>query len=131
MLHISLHPEELFHIAGFSITNSILVSGLLLLLFIVVGLMMRRKLALVPGGIQNVAEAGLEALLDLMEQVLGDRRKSENYLPLVATIFIFVLFSNWLGLLPGVGSIVFQTGTESAPLLRSPSTDLNFTLALA
>jgi F-type H+-transporting ATPase subunit a len=49
----------------------------------------------------------------------------------VFTIFLFVLFSNWLGLLPGVSSITLGHGTDAVPLLRSPGSDLNFTLALA
>ena len=69
-----------------------------------------------------------------MDSVLGDRHKSEKYLPLVTTIFLFVLVSNWLGLLPGVGSIfvrVIEDGHEtSAPLFRAAAADLNFTLAL-
>ncbi|MEK7212356.1 MAG: F0F1 ATP synthase subunit A, partial [Patescibacteria group bacterium] len=80
--------------------------------------------------IQGLVEVFLETLLGLMDTVFGDRRKSEKYLPLIATIFLFVLFSNWLGLVPGVGSIVFH-GEETSPLLRSPSADLNFTLGLA
>lgn len=131
MIRISLHPEELFTIAGFSVTNSIVVSVSILALFTIAGFSMRRRFALVPGMAQNIAESTIEALIGLMDQVLGDRKKSEKYFALVATIFLFVLFSNWLGLLPGIGSIVFLRGEESAPLLRSPSTDLNLTLALA
>ena|SRR3989344_7496215 len=131
MIHISLHPEELFTVAGFAVTNSIIVSTAILVLFAGVGILLRRRFALVPGMAQNIAESGMEALFDLMDQVLGDRKKSEKYLPLVATIFLFVLLSNWMGLLPGIGSIVFHNGEEVSPLLRSPSTDLNFTLALA
>src|SRR3989344_9352030 len=100
MIHISLHPEELFTIAGFPVTNSIIVSFAILIFFAVVGILMRRRFALIPGMAQNIAESGIEALLDLMDQVLGDRRKSEKYFPLVATIFLFVLVSNWLGLFP-------------------------------
>jgi len=74
---------------------------------------------------------GLEALLSVMGTMFGgDRRKAERYLPLIATIFTFILFSNWFGLLPGIGSIVVR-GHETAPLLRAPSADLNFTIALA
>lgn len=131
MIHISLHPEELFTIVGFSVTNSIVVSVSILALFTIAGFAMRRRFALVPGMAQNIAESTIEALIGLMDQVLGDRKKSEKYFALVATIFLFVLLSNWLGLLPGIGSIVFLHGEESAPLLRSPSTDLNLTLALA
>ena len=73
----------------------------------------------------------IEGGLGLMDSVLGDRRSSEKYLPLVFTVFLFVLFSNWFGLLPGVGSIMVHTADGSVPLLRSPASDLNFTLALA
>jgi F-type H+-transporting ATPase subunit a len=66
-----------------------------------------------------------------MESVLGSRRHAEKYLPLVATIFLFILFSNWLGLLPGVGSFIIHEDGGRVPLLRSPASDLNFTLALA
>ncbi len=131
MIHISLHPEDLFKIGGFTITNSIIVSFGILILFVTTGLIMRRRFAMIPGRVQNVLESGIEALIGLMDQVLGNRKKSEKYFPLVATIFVFVLFSNWLGLLPGIGSIVFRVGEEAVPFLRSPSTDLNFTLALA
>ncbi len=131
MIHISLHPETLFTLGGFAVTNSIIVSFAILGFFAVSGVLLRRRFALIPGVAQNIAESGIEALIDLMDQVLGDRKKSEKYFPLVATIFLFVLVSNWLGLLPGIGSIVFRVGDETAPLLRSPSTDLNFTLALA
>jgi F-type H+-transporting ATPase subunit a len=73
----------------------------------------------------------LEGALSMMDSVLGDRKTSERYLPIVFTIFLFVLFSNWLGLVPGVSSITIGSGSAAVPLLRSPASDLNFTLALA
>jgi F-type H+-transporting ATPase subunit a len=94
-------------------------------------LTLRRKLALVPAGMQNIAEIAIDGAMGLMDSVLGNRKASEKYLPLVFTIFIFVLFSNWLGLLPGVGSLIITRDGASAPLFRSPASDLNFTLALA
>src|SRR5581483_7143211 len=86
---------------------------------------------MVPGTMQNIAEIVVEGALGIMDTVLGDRRKSEIYFPLVFTVFAFILCSNWLGLLPGVGSFVVGKGSEAVPLLRSPGSDLNFTLALA
>ena len=86
---------------------------------------------MVPGKVQGVVEMSIEGLLGLMSSVLGTREAAEKYLPLIATIFIFILTSNWLGILPGVGSFVFEKGHESVALLRSPAADLNFTLALA
>jgi len=73
----------------------------------------------------------IEGALGLMDSVLGDRKESEKYFPLVFTIFIFVLFSNWSGLIPGVGSIMVGHGADAVPLFRSPASDLNLTLALA
>lgn len=74
-----------------------------------------------------------------MDSILGSRLLSEKYFPLIATIFLFVLFSNWLGLLPGTGSLgitheIVHHGehkTVLIPFLRAPSSDLNFTVALA
>ena len=129
-IHISLKAEPIFHIGSFAVTNSLILATLILIFFSGIAIFARRKIKLIPGGLQNIFEFFLESILDLMDSVLGSRQKSEKYLPLIATIFLFVLFSNWFGLLPGVGSIMLY-GEETAPLLRAPSADLNFTLALA
>ena len=129
-VHISLRAEEIFHIGSFGATNSLVLSTLVFLLLAGTAFFGRKKYALIPGKIQNIAELLIEGILDVMDSVLGDRKKSEKYLPLVGTIFLFVLSSNWLGLFPGVGSLVVR-GVETAPLFRAPAADLNFTLALA
>jgi F-type H+-transporting ATPase subunit a len=90
----------------------------------------RRSLALVPQGLQNGAEYFVESWLNLMTQMLGSRSHAERYFPLIATIFIFILVSNWLGLFPGVGSLLFHNEHGAIPLFRAPASDLNFTLAL-
>jgi F-type H+-transporting ATPase subunit a len=131
MTEISLKAEEIFRIGSFGVTNALLLSTISLLGLSAIGITLRRQLKLIPGKIQNALEAILDELLSLMDSVLGSRHLSEKYLPLVGTIFLFILFSNWLGLLPGVGSIIVHRGEGSIPLLRSPSSDLNFTLALA
>lgn len=128
---ISLRAEPIFHIGSYTVTNTLLVSAIVVLILLAGGFALKKKLALVPGKFQNILELALEKLLGLMESVLGSRRAAEKYLPIVATIFLFVLFSNWLGLLPGFGSLVLREGAKATPLLRSPSADLNFTLALA
>ena len=132
MLQISIKAVEIFHLGGFTVTNSLLFAFLILIFLVIMGFVLRRKLSLVPKGFQNLIEMVIEAGLDLMDSVLGSRKRSEEYFPLVFTIFLFVLFSNWLGLVPGVGSVVLnQAGGGTVPLLRSPSSDLNFTIALA
>lgn len=131
MLEISLKAEELFKIGNYIITNSLLLSFIVLLILCAFAFIFKKKIKLIPGFIQNIAEFLMEILLSLMDSVLSDRKKSEKYLPLIATIFIFILTSNWLGLLPGVGSFVLQEGHKNIPLLRSPASDINFTLTLA
>ncbi|MBI2888908.1 MAG: F0F1 ATP synthase subunit A [Candidatus Liptonbacteria bacterium] len=129
-VHISIKAEKLFHVGGFPVTNGVLLSFILLILMSAGAILIRKRLALIPGTLQNIAETLIEGILSVMDGILGSRRESERYFPLIATLFIIVLFSNWFGLLPGVGSILLH-GEETAPLFRAPSSDLNFTLALA
>lgn len=131
MLEISIKAEEIFAIGNYIITNSLFLSFVVLLVLAGLAYFLRKSIKEVPGIFQNILEACLEALLTLMDSILGDRKKSEKYLPLIATVFIFILTSNWLGLLPGVGSIIIHEGEKNIPLFRSPASDLNFTLTLA
>ena len=131
MLQISLKAETIFFLGNWPVTNAVLLAFLVLVVLATVAYFLRRRITMVPGMMQNIFEIILDGALDLMDSVLGDRRTSEKYLPLVFTIFLFVLFSNWAGLIPGVGSVLVGHGSDAVPLLRSPASDLNFTLALA
>lgn len=139
MIEISIRAEEILRIGHWPITNALLLAVVSLAVLTLIALLIRGGLAAVPGKLQSMFELFLEETLGLMDTLLGDRRLSEKYLPLVATIFLFVLTSNWLGLLPGIGSIGIHTagggehGTEGAfiPLFRAPAADLNFTFVLA
>lgn len=131
MLNISLKAEDIFHIGSFPVTNGLFLALLIFLFLGVLAVILRSKLSFIPGALQNIVEMMIDGALGLMDSVLGNRKTSERYLPLVFTIFLFVLFSNWFGLVPGVGSITIGHGAEAVPLLRSPASDLNFTLALA
>ncbi len=132
---IEIAAETLTSVWGFSITNALFMSWLVVLLLILFSRRIAKVLTAVPSYLQNIVEMGIEALLGLMESILGSREIAEKYLPIVATIFTSILISNWLGIFPGVGSIGFYRteGLEKVfvPLLRSPASDLNFTLALA
>lgn len=135
-MNISLAAEPIFHIGAFAVTNSLIVAVLVMIFLMIVTLSLRRRqFAAVPTGLQNVAEATMEGALSFVESVVGDRNKARQFLPLTATIFFFVLFSNWFGLLPGVGTIGIYETLEGhqvlVPFLRSASADLNTTLAIA
>ncbi|MEX0917504.1 MAG: F0F1 ATP synthase subunit A [Candidatus Paceibacterota bacterium] len=129
-LHISLKADTLFEFLGVPITNALLstwlVVGVLIALGVFVG--MRRKL--VPGKVQLLFETLFSYVLDYMEETLESRKMAERFFPLVITLFIFILFANLAGLLPGIGSIgIYQSG-HFIELFRPVSTDLNSTLAL-
>jgi F-type H+-transporting ATPase subunit a len=132
---ISLRAEEIFHIGSFTVTNAVLLSVLTLVVLAGSALFIRFKFSAIPGKVQSIFELLIEQALKIMDTVFGERKLSEKYLPIVATIFLFVLTSNWLGLFPFVGSIKIaaEHGGEliHIPLFRSPASDLNFTLILA
>lgn len=127
-IHIpTLAPDVLFHVGSFSITNTMLNAWLAILIFLVLGLALRKRVHLRPGKLQNTCEYFLEAIMDYFDRVTGDRKKTLRFLPIVGSVFFFILLSNWLGLLPGTGSIKFG----HTMLLRPANTDLNLTLAMA
>ena len=127
-IHIpTLAPDVLFQIGGIMITNTMVNVWLALLIFLGVGIAVSRSASLRPGKLQNTLEYFLEILLGYFDQVTGDRVKTKRFLPLVGSIFFFILLSNWLGLLPGTGSIK----VNGEFLLRPANSDLNLTLAMA
>ncbi len=134
-IEISLKAEPLFTIGSFTVTNSLFLAFITSLVLAFIALYLRKGLKEVPGKLQNLFEIFIEGVLSLMDSVLYKREKSEKYFPLVATIFLFVMISNWMGLLPGVGSIGLHGISEGhetfTPLFRAPAADLNFTLILA
>lgn len=135
MLHIEIAAEKLFEIFGFPVTNTLLMSWIVVALFAMLAWYILRHTALVPGFFQNILEIIVEKFLGAMEGMFGSRRASEKYFPVVATIFLFVLLANWLGILPGIGSVGFYEMRDGqdvfVPFFRSSASDLNFTLALA
>jgi F-type H+-transporting ATPase subunit a len=127
-IHIpTLAPETLFHVGGFAITNTTVNVWLAIIIFLVFGLFLKRACRLRPTKLQNTCEYFLEILLGYFDQVTGDRKKTMKFLPIVGSVFFFILLSNWLGLLPGTGSLTY--GHTMA--LRPANTDLNLTVAMA
>lgn len=130
-------PGLVIPIPGFPIpvTNSLLATWLTMALLVLFALWARSGLQTIPTGKQNVAEMIVEALYGLTESV-GGPKWAPTFFPIIATIFLFVLISNLLDplapLLAAVGIKAVVDGKEEIiPILRSPSTDLNFTVALA
>lgn len=108
---------------------------LVLVVLSATALLFFRRPKATPSGIQNIFEVAIEWVLGLMDNVFGDREKSEKYFPLIATLFIFILVSNWFGIFPVLGSIGIHEAVDGhekfVPLFRSSASDINFTIALA
>jgi len=132
---VPLAAEPIFHVGNFPVTNSMINAWIATGFFVLVAIVAARRKTLVPRGVHNVIEMVIETLLAQAEKVTGSREKAKAFFPLVATIFLFVLVSNWMGQLPGTGSFgiyeLVHGEVELVPLLRPATSDLNMTLAIA
>jgi F-type H+-transporting ATPase subunit a len=130
-MHISLSPEIIFYLGKFPITNTLLTCWAVMIILIIIVFLVSKKIQLIPRGLQNVTEIIIENILNLIQNITNDKKQTEKFFPLVATIFIFVLSANWLGIFPGIGTIGFKENGTFIPLFRSVYSDLNMTIALA
>ena len=131
-------PQKAVEIArpfGFPITNSMVVSWMVAAALIIFARLATRDMKTVPGGAQNLLEWLVGGLYDFLEKIIG-RRLIKRTFWFLATVFIFILSANWVGLVPGVGTLGW--GHQSAhgfvveqPLFRGANADLNLTLAMA
>ena len=134
-MHISLAAESLFHIGSFSVTNTLIMSVIITLFLVILTILVRKKFNKAPKGLQNLIELLVEKMLNFMESVTQDRRQAIRFFPLVATIFIFIILSNWVEIIPGLGTIGLKETVHGkdviVPFIRSSSADLNMTLGIA
>lgn len=134
-MEIRLAAEILTHVGPLPLTNTLLTSWTAMLLLSVIAVGTRLSIRMIPRAVQNTLEIVCESLLQFMEEVLGDGRWARRLFPYIATFFLFILSTNWLGILPGVGSIGFHESHEGkevfVPLFRSVHSDLTMTLAIA
>jgi F-type H+-transporting ATPase subunit a len=132
---LSARAVEIAHPLGFPITNSMLVSWSVALGLIVFAQAATRDMQLVPTRLQNFLEWLVEGLHKFMAEMLGKHLADRTFW-FFGTIFLFILSANWVGLIPGVGSIGWGKRTPhgfviNQPLLRGANADVNMTLAMA
>jgi F-type H+-transporting ATPase subunit a len=131
-------PQQAIEVArpfGFPITNSMIVTWTVALGLIIFAQVATRRMKRIPEGAQNFWEWLVEGLSKFLEGVIG-RHLVQRTFWFFATVFIFILFANWAGLIPGVGTVgwkvQFSDGhSEWIPLFRGANADLNMTLAMA
>lgn len=112
-VHVELAAEKLFDIGPLTFTNSMLMMFMVMGILVIVFSAIARKASIVPSRGQGFLELLVEFLLGLVEGTAG-RRLGRSIFPLISAIFIFIAFSNYSGLLPGVGTIGYYHEEESS-----------------
>jgi F-type H+-transporting ATPase subunit a len=134
-ISVKLAPYIVGEFFGVPITATLLTTWLTMVLLILLAVLVRNKIKAVPGKLQSMFELIIGGIYDYMSEVFESRSLARKYFPVVATIFLFILALNWVGLLPGVTSIGLyevHDGVEHfTPLLYPAATDLNITIAFA
>lgn len=126
-----------FSVGPLQFTSSMVITWTVAALLIVIAQLATRKVQLVPSGLQNFVEWMVEGMYDFFTEILGKHMVKKSFW-FFCTIFIFILVTNWFGLLPGVGTIGWGTPDAtghlhhiSTPIMRGGNADLNMTLAMA
>ena len=130
----TIASETIATIGSFPLRNTLLMAWLAMAVLIVFALLTKAtRYKLIPGRFQAFMETIVEGLFDFFDSIVQDRNLTRKVFPMIATFFLFIIIANWMGILPGVGSI-FVTGMHEGhemqlPLFRSMNADVNVTLA--
>jgi F-type H+-transporting ATPase subunit a len=132
---LSQKAVEIARPFGFPVTNSMVVTWIVAIGLIVFAQLATRNMKQVPDGAQNFLEWLIEGLYGFLEGLLGAQLAKKTFW-FFGTVFIFILASNWLGLVPGVGSMGWGHYTAEGfqleePFFRGANADVNLTLAMA
>ena len=132
---LSQKAVEIARPFGFPITNSMVVTWIVAIGLIVFAQTATRHMKEVPDGAQNFWEWLVDGLHGFLGEIIGPQLVQKTFW-FFATIFIFILFTNWFGLVPGVGTVGWGIDTPNGfevtrPILRGGNADLNMTSAMA
>ncbi|MBR1997133.1 MAG: F0F1 ATP synthase subunit A [Akkermansia sp.] len=117
---IPLWPGQVLHVS-----NSLVMFAIAILIITLLLRLASRNMKRIPGKLQNFVEWIFETLYNFVEGLTG-KKLAKKYFWYFATVFLFILVSNYLGLLPGVGSVTY----EGKPLFRGANADFNVTIFL-
>lgn len=133
---LTAHSPVIYDGTYFKINNSMVASWIVAALLILGARLATRNIKEVPEGAQNFWEWMVESLYNFLEGLIGSDLVKKTFW-FFATIFIFILFTNWAGLIPGVGTVGLGTTDAEGhfhltkPLLRGANADMNMTMAMA
>jgi len=125
----TINSDTIFNIGGvYPVTNSFLMACLITLIIAGLSYFISKNFKTIPNKFQNVVEIIYDAMHGLINQITGDEKIAKKIFYLIASLFIFIGFSNLLGLvIPFLGSFTY----EGKSIFRTPTTDFNTTVSLA
>ncbi len=132
----TLASETIGHIGSLELRNTLVMAWLAMAILILIAFLARRTgYKLIPGRFQAFLEIIVEGLFSFFDSIVQDSKQTKRFFGLVATIFLFLITGNWMGILPGVGSVTIEGVHEGhlvpIPVFRSMNADVNMTLAIA
>lgn len=130
-IHVAIAAEKFGEWMGIPITNTLLASWGVILILSLAAILLSRRLYLVPGRTQSLVEMFFSGVYDYIAETLESTELARKYFPLIVTLFVFILAGNLIEFIPGSAAVHYHGSDGEGPLLRSITTDLNVTLALA
>jgi len=112
MLHISLAAETLWTVFGLPVSNAYITTWVVMAILIALSYLATRNMSVIPGNAQLIAETVVGGLYDFFGAIAG--RHIKQFFPIVASLFLFILAANWVGLLPGVSTVGFYRSESAA-----------------
>ncbi|MCL4353532.1 F0F1 ATP synthase subunit A [Patescibacteria group bacterium] len=126
---VSFAAEPIIRLGFFSITNSLLDALLVDAMLVGLILMLRKRLSLMPGKFQVIIETVIQEFYNITYSVAGEN--APKIFPYFMSFFIFILFANWSGLIPGVSAVGLKEHGQIVPFFRAATSDFNVTLGLS
>jgi F-type H+-transporting ATPase subunit a len=132
----TLASETVFHVGFFEIRNTLIMAWLAIGILTIIAIATRATgYKLIPGRFQAMIELVVDGLFTFFDSIIGNHKRTRLLFPLLATFFLFIILSNWLGILPGVGSITVRGmhggHAMDLPVFRSMNADINVTIAFS
>ncbi len=119
MLHISLAAETIWTVWGLHLSNAFITTWVVMAILIVLSFLATRNMSLMPSTGQLIAESIVGGLYDFFGAIAGKHIK--QFFPVVASLFLFILVANWVGLLPGVGTVGFFRSEAEPAKAETPA----------
>lgn len=133
---LPLNAVDVFHVGPLPVSNSMIMTWVVTAFLVLMTWLATRRVKMVPEGLQNFWEWLVEGLYEFLEGIIGSHLVKKTFW-FFATIFILILFQNWISLIPGVGTVGWGHETPDGkfvvtePFMRGGNADLNMTFAMA